>query len=120
MIYSQELDPGIDETVDVQRYSNDFPVNLNSVNKNQLALCKCLKESQTNAILEHISTYGGFISWYELDAIPELEPPVVQCLSQYFYVPNIPLTDPPPSPAVDKTDVTLLMQTRWRLSLIHI
>ena len=112
---AQDQFNGIDETVEPGNFADDFPLELNRATRKQLELCKCLNESQVEGILYHIEAYGGFISRYELMAVPGMDDP--EKLLEYFFIHELPVTDAPPAPAETPVQGAWVVQTRWRNAL---
>ena len=90
-LHGQEgLSPGLLESVqdgqsewDLEEMGN-WPLDINKVSPDQLSLLGILTQEQLLAFFSYREQYGPFVSLYELQAIPELDPEQVQDLLPYL------------------------------------
>lgn len=82
----EEADEEIDYTTIVDNLTQYFenPLNLNDAGRSDLLLLYFLSIAQINEILAYRSSYGEFVSIYELKAIPSLDPKTLRRL--YYFV----------------------------------
>ncbi|HEY9009069.1 MAG TPA: helix-hairpin-helix domain-containing protein [Ohtaekwangia sp.] len=62
------------------------PLDLNSATAEELRFCKILSEDQIRSLIDYRETTGGFLSVYELQAIPGLELSVIYRLMPFVKV----------------------------------
>lgn len=63
------------------RYFYEHPLPLNAVSRDELSRLHILTQTQLEALLQFRATYGAFISVYELQAVPGIDPETARALA---------------------------------------
>ncbi|WP_083421875.1 ComEA family DNA-binding protein [Arsenicibacter rosenii] len=78
--------------VDLQQVADNLaqlqqnPLNLNTASRDELVSLFLLSERQRESLLRYRETYGSLLSLYELQAIPEFDPPTIRRLLPFVLV----------------------------------